>query len=134
MGFLMTDALAAGETTTATATTVVNADVPSPPSELSADKMLRDNFLLLGALFFIFYFVLIKPQQKRLKQHQDMMKALKKGDRVVTNGGLIGTIIKFEGDDVAVLEVAQSVRVRIAKSAISEVTDNKAGSESANDN
>ena len=78
---------------------------------------------------------LIKPQQKRVKQHQEMMKSLKKGIKIITNGGIIGTIIKFEGDDIAVVEIAQGVRVRISKSSIAEVTDDKAASgESANDN
>ena len=131
MSFLLSDAQAADEVQTSTG---VALDA-SAPADLSADKMLRDNFLLLGALFFIFYFVLIKPQQKRVKLHQAMMKALKKGDKVLTSGGIIGTIIKFEGDEVVVLEIAQSVRVRVAKSAISEVTTDKtSGGESANDN
>jgi len=124
-------ASAANETNTATA--APSADVAS--TDLSANKMLTDNLLLLGALFLIFYFVLIKPQQKRVKLHQEMMKALKKGDKVVTSGGLIGTVVKFEGEDVVVLEIAQSVRVQVAKSAISEVTSGKTVSgESANDN
>lgn len=131
MSFLLDSAFAANEVQTAT----VAPSNEAAPADLSADKMLRDNFLLLGALFFIFYFVLIKPQQKRVKLHQEMMKSLKKGDKVLTSGGLIGTIIKFEGDEVIVLEIAQAVRVRVAKSAISEVTNDKtSGGESANDN
>lgn len=132
MDFIIKPVMAADEVQTTTST-----ESPAQPvgSDLSADKMLRDNLLLLGAMFFIFYFVLIKPQQKRVKQHQEMIKALKKGDKVVTSGGLIGSIVKFEGDEIVVLEVAQAVRVRVAKSAISEVTDVKtSGSESANDN
>ncbi|MDE3061055.1 MAG: preprotein translocase subunit YajC [Pseudomonadota bacterium] len=95
--------------------------------------MMTDNFLLLGVIFFIFYFLLIRPQQKRVKQHQEMMKGLKKGDKVLTNGGIIGTIAKLEDNDIAVVEIAQGVRVRINRSAVSEVLDEKAG-EGANDN
>ena len=131
MDFFISPTFAANEVQTAT----VAPSNEAVPADLSADKMLRDNFLLLGALFFIFYFVLIKPQQKRVKLHQEMMKSLKKGDKVLTSGGIIGTIIKFEGDEVVVLEIAQAVRVRVAKSAISEVTSDKtSGGESANDN
>lgn len=105
------------------------------PYDLSAEKMMWDNMLILGMLFFIFYFVLIRPQQKRVKQHQEMMKALQKGNKVITSGGIIGTIVKFEGDDVAVIEIAQGVRVRLAKSSISEIADDKIASGSgANDN
>lgn len=128
MSFLFGDALAANEV----ATTVVPADASQ--YDLSPEKMMKDNLLILGLLFFIFYFILIRPQQKRLKLHTEMMKSLQKGSKVITNGGLIGKIIKFEGDDIIVLEIADSVRVRIAKSAISEVTEHKNTSESANDN
>ncbi len=134
MSFLLNPAFAANEVSTTSAGT---ADAPAPavPYDLSADKMMRDNLLLLGVLFFIFYFILIKPQQKRLKLHQKMMKDLKKGDKVLTSGGIIGSVVKFEGEDVVVVEIAQSVRVRVAKSAISEITDDKVNaSDNANDN
>ncbi|MBY0408124.1 MAG: preprotein translocase subunit YajC, partial [Rickettsiales bacterium] len=79
------------------------------PYQLSAEKMMMDNLFILGMLFFIFYFILIRPQQKRLKIHRDMMKGLAKGNKIITSGGIIGTIIKFEGDDIVVVEVAQGV-------------------------
>ena len=95
---------------------------------------MQDNLLMLVLLFAIFYFILIRPQQKRLKSHKDMLGALEKGNRVITQGGLIGTIVKFEGDNIAVIEVAQGIKVRVAKSAISEVTKDASSGESANDN
>src|ERR1700743_1103130 len=88
------------------------------PYELSAEKMMQDNLLILALIFFIFYFILIRPQQKRLKTHQALMKSLQKGNKVMTSGGIIGSIVKFEGDDVVVVEVSPDVRVRIARSAI----------------
>lgn len=132
MSFLFSPAFATDGTSS---TVAVAATTPEEvPYDLSAEKMMKDNLLILGLLFFIFYFILIRPQQKRVKLHTEMMKSLQKGSKVITNGGLIGTIVKFEGDSVVVLEIAQSVRVRVAKSAISEVTDHKNTSESANDN
>lgn len=104
------------------------------PYQLSAEKMMMDNLFILGMLFFIFYFMLIRPQQKRLKIHKEMMAKLQKGNKIMTTGGIIGTIIKFEGEDVVVVEVSQGVRVRIAKAAISEVMSDKGAAESANDN
>lgn len=134
----MLDAFAADDTTTAntTATTDASAQLADQgPYALSAEKMMKDNLLILGMLFFIFYFLLIRPQQKRVRLHQEMMKGLAKGNRIITGGGVIGTVIKFEGDDVIVLEVAPNVRIRIARSAVSEVLGDKAPSgESANDN
>ena len=76
------------------------------PYDLSAEKMMKDNLLVLGLLFFIFYFILIRPQQKRVKAHREMMKSLQKGNKVIAAGGIIGTISKFEGDDVVVVEIA----------------------------
>jgi preprotein translocase YajC subunit len=134
MSFLIGSALAADENI---AKTVEDASstTGAVPYDLSPEKMMFDNLLILGVLFFVFFFLLIRPQQKRLKYHQDMVKALKKGVKVITNGGIIGTIIKFEGDDIAVLEIAQGVRVRLAKSSISEVVDDKTSSGTiANDN
>jgi preprotein translocase subunit YajC len=105
------------------------------PKDLTAEKMMQDNLLILGLLFFIFYFMLIRPQQKRVRAHQTMLKSLQKGTKVITNGGLIGSVVKFEGDEVAVIEVAQGVRVRVAKAAIAEVAGDKvAAGDIANDN
>jgi preprotein translocase YajC subunit len=103
--------------------------------QLSAEKMMTDNLFFIGVLFFIFYFILIRPQQKRLKLHQQLMKNLAKGDKVMTGGGIIGSIIKFEGDDIVVVEISPNVRVRVSRSSISEVLNNTAGlGETANDN
>lgn len=116
-------------------TAEIAAPVAGTPEQLTSGKMLTDNVLMLAMLFAIFYFILIRPQQKRVKTHKDMLGSLAKGNRVITGGGLIGTITKFEGDNVAVIEVAQGVKVRVAKSAISEVTSEKvAAGDSANDN
>jgi preprotein translocase subunit YajC len=105
------------------------------PYDLSAEKMMTDNLLILGMLFFIFYFILIRPQQQRLKQHKEMMKLLAKGNRVITSGGLIGVISKFEGDEVVVLEIAANTKVRVTRQSIAEIKDNSVGiSETANDN
>ena len=107
---------------------------PDVPYQLTPEKMMTDNLLILGLLFFIFYFILIRPQQKRLKAHQTMLKTLQKGSKVMTSGGIIGTIVRFEGDDIIILEIAQGIKVRIARSAVSDVVTGAAASESANDN
>ncbi len=77
----------------------------------------------------IFYFFLIRPQQTRLKQHRQMIEVLKKGDVVVTGGGLIGRVVKVDGDEVET-EIAPNVRVRVIKSTITEV---RGASKPAND-
>jgi len=68
----------------------------------------------LVLMFVIFYFLLIRPQQKRAKEHKDMLQTLKKGDYVVTNGGLYGRVISLN-DQVVTLEIAENVRVKVAR-------------------
>lgn len=72
-------------------------------------------------LFVIFWFLIIRPQQQRVKQHRAMVEAVKKGDEVVTGGGLIGRVTKVDGDTVEV-ELAPTVKVKVVKSTISAVT------------
>jgi preprotein translocase subunit YajC len=74
----------------------------------------------LALIFVVFYFLLIRPQQAARKRHQDMVTALKKGDVVVTSGGLIGKV-KSVADDELRLELSPNVEVRVIRSAIGEV-------------
>lgn len=78
-------------------------------------------FLPLVLIFVVFYFLLIRPQQKKLKEHRAMVSALRRGDKVVTQGGLIGTIAKVVSDTEVLLEVGEGMRVRMLRSAVSEV-------------
>lgn len=81
-------------------------------------------------IFIIFYFLLIRPQQRRVKQHQAMVMAVKPRDTAITNGGLIGKVTKVDENEVE-LEVAQGVRVRVVKSMLSDVRPH--GAKPAND-
>ena len=72
------------------------------------------------AIFVIFYLLLIRPQQRRMKEHQATIAAVKKGDEVVTAGGIRGKVVKVSDDEVEV-EIAQGVKVRIVKSTLSHV-------------
>jgi len=74
-------------------------------------------FIPLLLMFAVFYFLLIRPQQKKTRQHQDLLKSLKVGDRVVTTGGLYGTIVAG-GDHIIKLEIADKVRVEVGRSYI----------------
>ena len=75
----------------------------------------------LVAIFVIFWFLLIRPQQKRMKEHQAKIGAVKKGDTVVTGGGLVGKVTKVEDQHVEV-ELAPQVRVRAVKTTLTDVT------------
>lgn len=78
-------------------------------------------FMPLIMIFVIFYFLLIRPQQKKMKEHQSMLSAIRRGDRIVTNGGLIGLVNKVTSDSELLVEIADNVKVRVARSMIAEV-------------
>src|SRR5262249_56591325 len=69
----------------------------------------------------VFYFFLIRPQQQRAKQTKQMIDALRRGDRVVTSGGIIGTVAKVISDTEVAIDIADNVRVRVVRSMISQV-------------
>jgi preprotein translocase subunit YajC len=80
------------------------------------------SFVLPMALIFVvFYFFMIKPQQNKAKQTKAMLDALRRGDRVVTAGGILGTIAKVDGDQEVTVEIAENVRVRVLRSTITNV-------------
>jgi preprotein translocase subunit YajC len=84
----------------------------------------------LVLIFVIFYVLVMRPQQKRMKQHQDMLGAVKPRDTAVTTGGLIGKVTKVDDNEIE-LEVAQGVRVRVIKTMLSDVRPH--GAKAAND-
>ena len=75
------------------------------------------TFLFIGVLFAIMYFLMIRPQQKQAKEHRALLAALKKGDDVVTQGGMLGKIYAVT-DKIVTLEIANGIRVRVLKSSI----------------
>jgi preprotein translocase subunit YajC len=79
------------------------------------------QFLPLVLIFVVFYFLLIRPQQKKAKDQKAMLEALRRGDRVVTAGGIIGTVSRVVGPEEIVIEIAEGVRVRVVRSTISSV-------------
>ena len=81
-------------------------------------------------IFVIFYFLLIRPQSRRMKQHRDMIEAVKRNDVAVTTGGLIGKVTKVEEAEIE-LEIAAGTRVRVVKSMLAEVRPH--GAKPAND-
>jgi len=88
------------------------------------------QFVPLILIFVIFWFLLLRPQQRRMKMHRDMVAAVKKNDVAVTSGGLIGKVFKVDENEIE-LEIASGVRVRVVKSMLSEVRPH--GAKAAND-
>lgn len=79
-------------------------------------------FIPMIIIFVIFYFLLIRPQQKKAKQHQEMLNALKKGDKVLTSGGIYGRIVSIDDTSVK-LEIAEKVQIKVSRGNISGLTD-----------
>ncbi|MBT5295308.1 MAG: preprotein translocase subunit YajC [Octadecabacter sp.] len=79
------------------------------------------QFIPLILIFAIMYFLLIRPQQTKLKQHQAMVAALRRGDQVVTQGGMIGKVSKVKDDTEVEVEIADGVKVRVVRSTIAQV-------------
>ena len=77
------------------------------------------SLLPLVLIFVVFYFLLIRPQQKKLKEHKKMVEALKRGDRVLTAGGVMGTIIRVVNHEEVIVEIAEGVRIRVSRPTIS---------------
>ena len=75
----------------------------------------------LVLIFIVFYFLLIRPQQAKVKQQREMLAGVKRGDRVVTGGGIIGLVTKVIGDNELQVELAEGVRVRIIKQTITDI-------------
>ncbi len=79
------------------------------------------QLLLFGPIFVIMYFLLIRPQQKRAKQHAEMVKNVRKGDTVITSGGMVGRVTKVVDDDQLEIEIADGVRIRQVRGMVSDV-------------
>jgi preprotein translocase subunit YajC len=100
------------------------------------------QMLPFALIFVVFYFLLIRPQQKKVKEHKAMVSAVKRGDRVITSGGLIGVVTKVVDDNELQLEIAEGVRVRVLKGSVNDVltrsdvarSQDKASQDKAQDN
>ena len=79
------------------------------------------SFVPLILIFGIMYFLLIRPQQKKLKEHKSMVEALRRGDQVLSQGGILGKVVKVNDDGVLEVEIADGVKVRMPRSAITQV-------------
>ena len=79
------------------------------------------QFIPLILIFAIMYFLLVRPQQKKLKEHQGMVAALRRGDQVVTQGGLIGKVSKIKDDKEIEVELGEGIKVRVVRATIVQV-------------
>jgi preprotein translocase subunit YajC len=90
-------------------------------SPLGGEGGMLMSLLPFILIFVIMYFLILRPQQKRAKSHQEMIKNVRRGDTVITNGGLIGKVTKVSDDDAIEIEIAEGVRVRQARAMLADV-------------
>ena len=96
----------------------------TPAFAQSSGGLAEGGFGLLPIIFVmvIFYFLLIRPQQKRAKQHKEMLAAMRRGDKIITSGGLVGTVVKVTDDsDTVDVEIAKDVKVQIVRSMVADI-------------
>lgn len=98
------------------AATTVATGAPGTPPQPSMMAMLMP----FGLMFVVFYFLLIRPQQKKAKEHEQMVNGVQKGEEVVTQGGIFGKVTGIT-DKVVTLEIAENVRIKILKSQVASV-------------
>lgn len=79
------------------------------------------QFLPLILIFAIMYFLLIRPQQKKMKEHQAMIEAVRRGDQVITQGGILGKVTKVKDDGEVEVEIADGVKIRVIKATLAQV-------------
>jgi preprotein translocase subunit YajC len=91
------------------------------PSSLLGEGGMLMSLLPFILIFVIMYFLILRPQQQRVKKHQEMVKNVRRGDMVITTGGLVGKVIKVIDDDQIEVEIADNVRVRQLRQMVSEV-------------
>ncbi len=80
-----------------------------------------EALLPLVLIFVVFYFLLIRPQQKKVKQHKEMLSAIRRGDKVVTGGGIMGIVTKVNDDNEVTVEITKDIKVRVRRHLIHEV-------------
>ena len=85
------------------------------------DTNFLTSFVPIIAIFAIMYFLMIRPQQQRMKQHREMVDNVRRGDTVVTAGGIVGKVAKVKDDQEILVDIADDVQVRVLKSTLSEV-------------
>ncbi|WP_455366896.1 preprotein translocase subunit YajC [Kaarinaea lacus] len=106
MSFLISDAIAA--------------EAPAMAAGGQPQGSGLEPLIMLGLLFVLFYFLLIRPQTKRAKEHKNMVESLSKGDEVVTNGGILGRINEIE-DTFLTLEIAEGTEVKLQRNAVTSL-------------
>ncbi|MEW5841865.1 MAG: preprotein translocase subunit YajC [Bacteroidota bacterium] len=102
---------------------ILLAMAPPPGGEGGGGGMIS-TLIMFGAIFAIFYFMIIRPQQKRAKEREKLLKALEKGDKVVTSGGMYGTIAGIE-DKTVLIDFGNNIKIKFDRSGVANILKDK---------
>src|SRR5271165_909136 len=91
------------------------------PGGFSLDTL--QQFMPLVLIFVVFYFLMIRPQQKKMKAHKEMVSALRRGDRVLLQSGIFGQVAKVVSDSELAIEIADKVQIKVTRNAVAEVLE-----------
>jgi preprotein translocase subunit YajC len=89
----------------------------------SSTSALAGSFIPLVLMIAIMYFLLIRPQQRKVKEHKAMVEALRRGDQVITQGGILGKVVRVMEDGIVEVEIAEGVKIRVVRATISQVVN-----------
>ncbi len=95
-----------------------------PPGQGGGGGSLISTIIMFGAIFLIFYFMIIRPQQKRSKEREKMLSNIKKGDKIVTSGGMHGVIAGID-EKTVLIQVSDNVKLKFERSAVASITASK---------
>ena len=102
--------------------TSISTIIAMAPQGGDSGGSLISTLIMFGAVILIMYFLMIRPQQKRQKEHKNMLESIKKGDKVITSAGMHGTVVDIDGNSF-VIQVADNVRITFEKHAIASKKD-----------
>lgn len=89
----------------------------------SSTSALAGSFIPLVLMIAIMYFLLIRPQQRKAKEHKAMVEALRRGDQIITSGGILGKVVRVMEDGIVEVEISEGVKIRVVKATISQVVN-----------
>jgi len=98
---------------------------PAPPTAQGLEQLLKGPLPMLVLMVVVFYFILIRPQQKKTKEHDQLLKTLKPKDKVVTSGGVMGIVVSVQEKTITIRSA--DTKLEVLKSAVAEITERAAG-------
>jgi preprotein translocase subunit YajC len=101
--------------------TIIALGAPPPGTQQDPKGQMFQFVLMMGVMVFMFYFLMIRPQQKKAREHANLLKSVKAGDRILTSSGIIGTVISVKEKTLSIRSA--DAKIEITKSAIAEITE-----------